>query len=75
MDFNMVFLLLAPFWAAMAFINAKVMIEVNREWGSQDQTVKNVQKNDHACQATSSTFLRLFITLASMNNRSDNLLR
>jgi hypothetical protein len=44
MDFNTVFLLLAPFWAAMVFINAKVMIEVNREWGSQDQTVKNMQE-------------------------------
>ncbi len=40
----MVFLLLAPFWATMVFINAKVMIEVNREWGLQDQTIKNTQK-------------------------------
>jgi hypothetical protein len=42
MDFNMVFVLLAPFWAAMAFINAKVMIEVNREWGSKEQLLKGM---------------------------------
>lgn len=48
MDFNTIFVLLAPFWAAMVFINAKVMIEVNREWGlnSQDQKekIENMQK-------------------------------
>ena len=48
MDFNTVFVLLAPFWAAMVFINAKVMIEVNKEWGlnSQNQTgkIENMQK-------------------------------
>lgn len=40
MDFNTIFVLLAPFWLAMVFINAKVMMEVNREWGSQHQIVK-----------------------------------
>jgi hypothetical protein len=44
MDFNTIFVLLAPFWAAMAFINAKVMIEVNREWGSKDRTIESIQK-------------------------------
>ena len=48
MDFNTVFVLLAPFWAAMVFINAKVMIEVNREWGldsqNQREKIANVQK-------------------------------
>jgi hypothetical protein len=44
MDFNTMFLLLAPFWTAMVFINAKVMIEVNREWGSKDRTIENAQK-------------------------------
>ncbi|HLE35401.1 MAG TPA: hypothetical protein VI698_05880 [Nitrososphaerales archaeon] len=32
MDFNSVFLLMMPFWLAMAFINAKVMVEINKEW-------------------------------------------
>ena len=48
MDFNTVFVLLSPFWAAMVFINAKVMIEVNREWGldsqNQREKIANVQK-------------------------------
>ncbi len=40
----MLFVLLIPFWVAMPFINAKVIIEVNKEWGSQDQTIKKTQK-------------------------------
>ena len=37
LDFNSVFLLMMPFWLAMAFINAKVMIEINREWGIDER--------------------------------------
>ncbi len=37
------FVLLVPFWAAMAFINAKVMIEINKEWGSTEESVKILQ--------------------------------
>ena len=37
LDFNFVFLLLTPFWLSMVFINAKVMIEINREWGIDEQ--------------------------------------
>ena len=36
-DFNFVLLLLTPFWLAMIFINAKVMIEINREWGIDER--------------------------------------
>jgi len=36
-DFNFVFLLLMPFWLAMVFIDAKVMIEINKEWGADAQ--------------------------------------
>ncbi|MFY3741464.1 MAG: hypothetical protein HMLIMOIP_001920 [Candidatus Nitrosomirales archaeon] len=32
MDFNSVFLLMMPFWLGMVFINAKVMVEINKEW-------------------------------------------
>ena len=43
MDFNLVFLLMMPFWLSMIFINAKVMIEINKEWGiakQRQQTIK-----------------------------------
>jgi len=43
MDFNMLFVLLSPFWAAMAYINVKVMVEVNREWSSNEQAIKKLQ--------------------------------
>jgi hypothetical protein len=36
-DFNFVFLLLTPFWVAMIFIDAKVMVEINREWGRDER--------------------------------------
>ncbi len=32
LDFNSVFLLMMPFWLGMVFINAKVMVEINKEW-------------------------------------------
>ena len=43
MDFTSALLLMTPFWLAMVFINAKVMIEINKEWGidkEHQQTAK-----------------------------------
>lgn len=40
LDFNSVFLLMMPFWLAMAFINAKVMVEINKEWDINKQKQK-----------------------------------
>lgn len=42
-DFNFVFLLLTPFWLSMIFINAKVMMEINREWSVEKQCQQDVK--------------------------------
>ncbi len=44
LDFNSVFLLMMPFWLAMAFINAKVMVEINKEWDINKQKQKLLLK-------------------------------
>jgi hypothetical protein len=43
LDFNTILLLLTPFWLSMLFINGKVMMEINREWSSEE--VKRAVRN------------------------------
>lgn len=35
MEMDIFMLLMIPFWISMAFINGKVILEVNKEWDKQ----------------------------------------
>jgi hypothetical protein len=43
MDFNFALLVMVPFWVAMVYINAKVMIEINKEWSIENQRAETMK--------------------------------
>lgn len=47
MDFNFALFVMVTFWVAMVYINAKVMIEINKEWSIENQRAETMKlKNE-----------------------------
>lgn len=42
MNMELLFLVMVPFWAAMPFINGKLVLELNKEW--DEQALKALKK-------------------------------